>query len=388
MGRARRLTTEAVRKLQAAGKTKTYTDPALPGLYLRVNRKSKTWICQRTTNGRQERRTLGRFPELTAEAAREKALRTLAEMGSRGAPSRVTLREAIERHLKAKALAPRTREDYERLMKSHLAGLLDRPLRELGEDRSAVRALHEKLARDVGRRRADYAMQLLRAAYRRARREHPDLPAPPTEVVEFKGYVPRKIETSGEKLRAWGAAVVTLSPVRRDLHLFMFLTGMRRTAACTARAEHFDEEGGKLRVPNPKGGAARAFDLPLSEPLLDLIRHRIAENEKLKRGTPWLFPSLTSETGHATETKEAALGGLSGHALRHAYTSQALEAGVPFAELKLLLNHKFRDVTFGYAHLGLAHLRKCQGVASAAILAAVGLRWTAGSWPPSWEAKQ
>lgn len=81
-----------------------------------------------------------------------------------------------------------------------------------------------------------------------------------------------------------------------------------------------------------------------------------------------------------TETKEAALGGLSGHALRHAYTSQALEAGVPFTELRLLFNHKVRDVTLSY--VGLPHLRECQARASVAIVTRVGLTWTAGSWPP------
>ena len=68
--------------------------------------------------------------------------------------------------------------------------------------------------------------------------------------------------------------LVLENDVRRDLHLFMLLSGMRRTAAVEARVEHLDLARGCLRVPNPKGGTAKAFDLPLSGPLLDLCRDR------------------------------------------------------------------------------------------------------------------
>jgi hypothetical protein len=59
----------------------------------------------------------------------------------------------------------------------------------------------------------------------------------------------------------------------------MLLTGMRRTASVEARIEHLDVERGCLRVPNPKGGESRAFDLPLSGTLIDLVRRRIEENQ-------------------------------------------------------------------------------------------------------------
>ena len=75
-----------------------------------------------------------------------------------------------------------------------------------------------------------------------------------------------------------------LSPVGRDLNLFLILMGMRRTATIEARIEHFEAERDCLRVPNLKGGERRAFDLPLSLPLIDLIRARIAENRKLDSG--------------------------------------------------------------------------------------------------------
>lgn len=395
MGRAKRLTSEAVRRLQNTTRTTTLSDPALPGLYLRVNKRSKTWIAQRSVAGRQRRVTLGRFPEVSAEAAREKALKALAAMGEGRDPAEerrqalargVTLREALETHLASPRIKPKTEKDYRWHVERYLGDWLNRPLRDLGRDRSGVRERHAQLTAAGKKRTADYALQAFRAIYNRALREHPELPPNPCAAVEFRGIKPRIVGLDADRLAKWGPDVLTLSPIRRDLHLFMLLTGMRRTAACTARAEHVDLVARVLRVPLPKGGAERAFDLPLSAPLVDLLRHRLAENEILKRGTPWLFPS-PSKSGHATETREAKLGGLHGHALRHAFAKLAREAGVPIAELKLLLNHRLPggDVTFGYLELGRDHLREFQERASANILAAVRLKWTAGSWPPSVE---
>jgi integrase len=176
--------------------------------------------------------------------------------------------------------------------------------------------------------------------------------------------------------RASATAVLALDPVRRDLHLFLILSGMRSTAARTARSEHLLPARALLRVPSPKGGDERAFDLPLSASLLDLLVARAGAG-------PWLFPAA-SASGHVEEVREDALGPLVGHALRHAYTSLALEAGVPLLELKVLLNHSVAGlgVTGTYVHLGHAHLREMQERASAGILAAVGLRHVPGQWPP------
>ena len=57
------------------------------------------------------------------------------------------------------------------------------------------------------------------------------------------------MHATAERLRAWGQAVMTLSPVKRDLNLFMILTGMRRTATIEARIDHFDGEPSGVVTP-------------------------------------------------------------------------------------------------------------------------------------------
>ena len=368
-----------------------FTDTEMAGFYLKVTAQgSRIWFVQRRIGGKPCRKIIGRYPDLNGAEAREAARKALGQMGLGIDPAEerrrerarsVTLRQAIEMVLASRPHAPRTEADYRNFPERYLKSWLDKPLRELGEDRAAVRDRHASIARNHGRAAADYSLRIFRAAYRRARRQHPDLPEPPTMNVDFSPTRRRTVDLDPKRLLAWGRAVVGIqNPIRRDLHLFMILTGMRRTATIEIQVEHIDIGKGLLHVPTPKGGAERAFDLPLSRPLMDLVRHRVAENDAIFPGKPWLFPAA-GRTGHVMEVKEPALGGLTGHALRHAYTSIACEV-VPIAEMKLLLNHAVSDVTFRYMQRRLDRLRVLQESASARILEAVGLQWTEGAWPP------
>lgn len=392
MARQKLSTSLAERAASPERGVKIYTDTEMAGFYLKVTAQgSKIWFVQRRIGGKPCRKIIGRYPDLNGAEAREEARKALGKLGLGIDPAEerrrerarsVTLRQAIEMVLAAKPHSPRTAADYWAYGRRYMKDWLDKPLRELGEDRAAVRDRHARIAKNHGKTVADYTMRIFRAAYRRARRQHPDLPEPPTVNIDFSLPRRRKVELDAKRLLAWGRATLALkNPVRRDAHLFMLLTGMRRSAACEARVEHINVKAAVLHVPNPKGGTSRAFDLPLSRPLLDLVRWRVRENEALYPDTPWLFPAR-SKRGHLYEVKDAKLDGLTGHALRHAFTSLASEV-VPIAELKLLLNHKINDVTFGYMQRRLDRLRDLQERASARILEAVGMEWTPGSWPPA-----
>jgi integrase len=372
------------------GRSILHADPELRGFYLIITPTRRSYYVQSLVRGRQVRTKIGDYPSLAAKDARALAAKTLVGMRAGTNPNEerrkakakgITLRQALELHLSAKPLSERTVEDYRYYCDQYLGDWLDKTLEEIGTDRAAVRERHAKLSKKNGKTTADSAYRILRAVYNRGLREHPDLPPNPTGNVDYHGQRRRKVDANADKLKAWGKAVLGLSPIRRDMHLFFILTGMRRTAGVTASREHVNEGGDVLHVPNPKGGAARKFDLPLSTPLQDLVAHRIAENPKVHRKAPWLFPSA-SESGHVAEVQQHELGDLTGHALRHTYATLALESGVPIAELKFLLNHAADNVTLGYLHPSIDHLRSHQERASTYILDKLGLRYDRGSWPP------
>ncbi|MFT3761990.1 MAG: integrase arm-type DNA-binding domain-containing protein [Pseudoxanthomonas sp.] len=374
------------------GRTALYADPELRGFYLIVSSTKRSYYTQSLVRGRQVRTKIGEHPALAAKDARALAAKTLVAMRAGVNPTEerrkarargMTLRQALELHIAAKKLSAKTVEGYRYNCDQYLPDWLDTPLAELGADRAGVRERHARITKKNGATTADAVFRIFRAVYNRGLREHPDLPANPAMNVDFHGQKRRTVDVDADRLKAWGKAVLELSPVRRDLNLFMMLSGMRRTAACEARMEHASDDGLALHVPSPKGGAARAFDLPLSSALADLVAHRAAANPSINRKTPWLFPS-DSRSGHVAEVQQPELDGLTGHALRHAYASLALQAGTPLLELKFLLNHSASSggVTMGYLHPSLDHLREHQEKASAYILDALGMVHEPGSWPP------
>ncbi|WDM67925.1 integrase arm-type DNA-binding domain-containing protein [Xanthomonas cucurbitae] len=374
-----------------AARPTLYADTEMRGFYLIVSRTKRSFYVQSLVNGRQVRTKLGDHPAMDAKQARDLARKALVEMRSGTNPNEerrkakargITLREGLDLHLNSRRLADKTRSGYEYHVTYYLNDWLDKPLAEIGADRQGVRERHRRITEKSGATSGDNTMRVLRSVYNRALRQFPDLPPNPVGNVDMNGMRRREVDASPDKLRAWGKAVLSLgNPVRRDLQLFMLLSGMRRTASCEARCA--DLADGRLHVPNPKGGSAKKFDLPLSSALADLLAHREAEADRVRRKTPYLFPA-DSASGRVAEVQQHELGDLTGHALRHAYASLALQSGVPLLELRFLLNHSASSggVTMGYLHPSLDHLREHQERASAYILDALGMVHEPGSWPP------
>lgn len=374
------------------GKSALYADTEMRGFYLIVTPSKRAFYVQSLVKGRQVRTKLGDHPAMDAKQARAAARETLVGMRGGTNPNEerrkarargITLRGALDLHLHSRRLADKTRSGYEYHVTYYLKDWLDRPLAEIGADRQGVRERHRRITDRSGATTGDNVMRVLRSVYNRALRQFPELPSNPVGNVDMNGMRRREVDASPDKLKSWGKAVLSLgNPVRRDLQLFMLLSGMRRTASCEAKRAELGDA--RLHVPNPKGGSSKKFDLPLSSALADLLAHRDANADDVRRKTPYLFPA-DSASGRVAEVQQHELGGLTGHALRHAYASLALQAGVPLLELRFLLNHSASSggVTMGYLHPSIDHLREYQEKASTYILAALGLMHEPGTWPPT-----
>jgi site-specific recombinase XerD len=133
-----------------------------------------------------------------------------------------------------------------------------------------------------------------------------------------------------------------------------------------------DETRKALRVPSPKGGEERAFDLPLSTAMSQCL-DRVKEAGRTffpEQGRIWIFPA---SGGHVAEVKEEGKLKVShtGHALRHSFRTLAAAAGVDRLRLKILMNHAIdRDVTDSYANVPalFESLREAQERISAFII--------------------
>jgi len=205
---------------------------------------------------------------------------------------------------------------------------------------------------------ANGCMRLARAVWNFAKNEleTPGLP----ELNPFRSgklYHRERARESGmgaRDLPAWWAQLQKLpNPIRREMHLFTLLSGLRRQDVLTARWDNIDEKRKSLRIPVPKGGSERAFDLPLSEPMLACLKRAKEDGNTFfpEQSRIWIFPA---ETGHVAEVKEDGKVKLShtGHALRHSFRTLAGAAGIDRLRLKILMNHAVeRDVTDSYANV-------------------------------------
>lgn len=151
-----------------------YADSEMRGFYLIVTPTKRSFYVQSLVNGKQVRTKLGDHPSMDAKQARDAARKMLVDMRSGANPNEerrkarargITLRQALDLHLAAKALSPRTVEDYRHCCDQYLSDWLDKPLAELGVDRSAVRERHRRITEKHGPTCAAGA----RRGFRRAR---------------------------------------------------------------------------------------------------------------------------------------------------------------------------------------------------------------------------
>jgi integrase len=66
------------------------------------------------------------------------------------------------------------------------------------------------------------------------------------------------------------------NPLRQEFHLLTLLSGSRPAALKKVRIEHIDLRGRLIHIPKPKGGEEKAFDIPLSRPMIRCIIRAIS----------------------------------------------------------------------------------------------------------------
>lgn len=354
---------------------------------------TKTFIVQRDINGRTRRVTIGQLGMMTVEEARVRARKAIVQMCDGVDPNRakrekkargVTLGEAMDWHLDAmrrKEASPRSTATLQGEVARLLGDWLPRPLAEITRNDCAAR--HGAITEANGSYVANRVMRHFRACFNTALRRLDDLPANPTRGVTFNRERRRREPIRWEELPAWRAAVAAIeNPIRRDLQLFILLTGLRSTDARTVEWKHVDFERGTIHRPKPKGGVDRAFTVPLSAPVLEILRRRRTENATLYAADGgWAFPTrdLSGRLTHVSDPKEQRVAEdgrkvrvlPSPHRLRDTFATAAHEAGVSLMDMKVLMNHSLPsggDVTLGYVRPSLEHLRAAAEQVAAFLL--------------------
>jgi integrase len=155
-------------------------------------------------------------------------------------------------------------------------------------------------------------MRVLRALINTAMRVDETITSNPCTALRIPAPPKRQVDILD--LATWWIETDKLSPIRRDLHRAMLLTGARRSSILSVKRADVDLERAVLTFRHMKIGGPMM--LPMGRQLTEMLKTRLAVDAVL--GSEWLWPSPTSACGHAVEPKEMRRADLpSSHEYRH-----------------------------------------------------------------------
>ena len=381
-----KITKRAVENVASSDRDVFLWDTELPGFGCKITPKgARVYVLQYWAGGRSRRFTLGRHGEaITADQARRDAMRlkgavahgddpASARAADRAVPTLEGLAERyLVEHAAVKKRASSAAEDRRNLGKHILPKLGG--LRVNAITRADINRFHSAMKETPGA--ANRCLALLSKMFNLAEMWGlRDDGTNPTRHVEK--YPERKLErflSEAELARLGGVlnegeqAGVHPSVIAA-IRLLMF-TGCRRNEILTLKWENVDFERACLWLPVSKTGAKL---VPLGAPAIELL----AGLPRID-GNPYVLPgALPGRHYVALEKvwrrlrKQAGLGDVRLHDLRHSFASAGAGAGESLVLIGSLLGHKSTATTARYAHLSNDPLKAAADRISGRIAAAM-----------------
>lgn len=265
----------------------------------------KTFYVRRQVNGRDKRLTIGRFPILSIEQARIKAMSYLAMIAEGQDPhehrkqqlaNRKTLgehfNEYIERYSK---VHKKTWAEDKRDIEKHCSHWFKRSLSDITN--SEIRRLHEKLYEGSGHCQANKILIRLRTIYNKAI-EWGWKGTNPTDKIKRYKETSRDRFVQREELPVLNRALEELeNPTHKDYFKMLFLTGARKTNVRMMQWNEINWDKNEWRIPVTKNGDPLV--IPLVPRAVEILKTRYS-----KKKNSWVFTHCTNKKKPMSEAKE------------------------------------------------------------------------------------
>ncbi|MBF0612806.1 MAG: tyrosine-type recombinase/integrase [Magnetococcales bacterium] len=360
-----------------------YYDTSVSGLTIRVTAGgTKSFVLYRKIDGKPERITLGRFPDLTIEQARGKASKANAAIASGENPAmatrevkrELTLGDLFEAFLERYAKAhKRSWQGDEEQFNRYLTTWKNRKLTSIRK--GDVQALHARIGQENGMYAANRLLALLSAMFNKAVEWELWSGTNPTIGITKFREKSRERFLQGEELpRFFQALAEESNDIARDYFLVSLLTGARRSNVQAMRWDQISFDRAEWRIPETKNGD------PITIPLVDQAISILKARKEALPDSEWVFPSHGA-TGHLVEPKSAwtrileraGIEDLRIHDLRRSLGSWQAMTGASLAIIGKSLGHKNVSTTAIYSRLNIDPVRASVGTAVDAMLAAGGM---------------
>ena len=355
-------------------------DTKIRGLAVGVSHTgAKSFVVYRKVNGKPERITLGRYPDLTIEQARGKAAEVNAAIARgenpadkrRLARAEMTLGELFTEYLERYArVHKKTWQKDVSMFRLYLSPWANRKLSTI--HKTDVGALHTRVGKEHGHCGANRMLELLQVMLNKGMEWGWDGPNLARGVKAFQEKPRDRFLQADELPRFFEALAEEPNDTIRDYFLISLLTGARRSNVLSMRWEDMNLERGEWRIPETKNGTPQT--VTLSPEAIVILTNR-------KKPTGYVFPD-TGKRGHLVEPKKgwarilkrAGIEDLRIHDLRRTLGSWQAKAGASLAIIGKSLNHKSVSTTAIYARLDLDPVRGSVNTATANMLAAAGVK--------------
>lgn len=352
-------------------------DTKVRGLGIGIsNTGTRTFIVYRKVQGRPERLTLGRYPDLSIEQARNKATEANAQIAKGENPNELK-REArremslgelfddyLEKHAKLhKKSWQRDQDQFRRYM----AGWTHKKLSSL--EKRDIQTLHAKVGADHGPYAANRLLALLHTVFNKAIDWDLWQKANPVQgIKKFREKSRERFLARDEMPLFLKALENEVNETARDYILMSLLTGARRANVLAMRWDELNLKTELWRIPETKNGTAHS--IPLVPEAIALLEKRYKNKQ-----SEWVFPG-TGKTGHLVEPKKAwkrvltaaGIENLRLHDLRRTFGSWQASTGANLSVIGKSLNHKNVSTTAIYARLDTDPVRKSMEIATKAML--------------------
>jgi integrase len=381
-----KLTRTEVEKLRGPDTgQKVYRFREPPGLLLVVGTRTKTFAFQSDTGGTSRRIALGRYPFMSVDTARIRAL-DLASQVARGraiAPNpRLSLSAAMEAYLAdRKTLAEKTKRYTRSLFDLYLTDWRDKPLASISP--TMVLQKHAAIAKRIkeqpryenssfsGAATADDVMRKLRVVWNHAAAMDEGLPPNPVRKLSaarawFKS-APGRSHIAPHQLKDWWQTAQALPNAVHAAYLGLVLfTGMRREEAAALRWVEYNKGEHTIKLAPERTKNRRGHTVFLSPQAQDIIDSMPCEGD-------YVFPAA-SASGHIEEPRwglewiaDKCDISVTVHDLRRTFITVAESCPISPMQLKQLVGHTASDVTETYVMRDPAALRKAAALVGAKL---------------------
>lgn len=364
------ITQRTIRALTPPSKgNKVIWDDEVVGLGVRITASGAvSFVLRYVINARERRLTIGRYPDLSASAAREEATRLrgalvhghdpLAERQARRmAPTMYDLAaDYLSKH--AEKYKRSTSVQADKSMWSNI--ILPRlgPLKVHAVSRLDIGNLHHSLGDKPYR--ANRVLALLSKAFSLAIHWRWCIENPVKGIERYKEHGRERWLSPSELTRLMAVLGGQSHQRAANAVRLLILTGARRGEVLSATWDQFDLERGVWTKPSHHTKQKETQHVPLSEAALGLL-----SGMKPEASSRFVFPGRSPDEPlkdikrfWVAVCRQAKIEGARIHDLRHSYASNLVSQGVSLHIVGSLLGHTQPRTTFRYSHVADGALRE------------------------------